>query len=389
MLKINGLIAVSLLGLTACGGGGGSSTVISDGVFKDSNVSGLGYAYGDTTGVTTQLGGFRFEEDADISFNVGGVSLGSGKGKSVMTPLDLVVDGKLATPEVINRVRFLMMLDKDNTPSNGIEISSKVQEKAKSWSAVDFAAEDFPFNEALNKISNDASAADGESHIFPSAEAATAHIRSTLLCSNAGAFKGNYSGTEGGSLVFAVDPVTGEVNGSSYNPGNQISVEVNNTEAIDYDAGLTFVSAEDSAKAFTGTLQSSDNIDGTWTNLSDTDATGTFSAERFGSKSDSIYRYVASFIPNENSDINNKGIFTFNVDAGNNLTGLVYNISTGEESNLTGSIDAQNELKANSDAGDNITGFIDPDTLAFTVGQWINGEQQTGGSFTGGGCRLN
>ena len=302
MLKINGLMAVSLLGLTACGGGsgGGASVVVANGVFKDSNVSGLSYESGDQKGVTTQLGEFKFEEGADVSFNIGGVNLGSGSGKSVMTPLDLVVDGKLATPEVINRVRFLMMLDKDNTPSNGIEISNEIQEKAKSWSTVDFADEAFPFNEALNKISNDASAADGESHSYPSAEVATAHIRSTLLCANAGAFKGTYSGSESGNIVFVVDPVTGEVNGSSYNPDNEVSVEVTNTEAIDYDAGLTFVSAEDSAKAFTGTLQSSDNIDGTWVNASDADATGAFTVERFGSKSDSVFRYAASFVGDDN-----------------------------------------------------------------------------------------
>ncbi len=48
-----------------------------------------------------------------------------------------------------------------------------------------------------------------------------------------------------------------------------------------------------------------------------------------------------------------------------------------------------NKLTVNSDAGDEITGFIDPETLAFTTGIWINGQQQSGGSFTGGGCRLN
>ena len=384
MLKINGIIAISLLGLTACGGGGGGSSVtVGDGVFKDSNVAGLGFKSGGQNGVTSELGAFKYEEGDDVSFNVGGVSLGSGKGKSIMTPLDLVVDGKLATPEVINRVRFLMMLDKDSTPSNGIEISDKVQEKAKDWSAVDFAAEDFPFNESLNSISNSASAADGEPHSFPSAEAATAHLRSTLLCANAGAFKGTYSGSESGNIVLIVDPVTGKVNGSSYNPDNEVSVEVKNTEAIDYDAGLAFVSAEDSAKAFAGILQSADDIDGSWANTSDTAATGTFKAERFGSKSDSIYRYVASF----NGD--DKGVFTFNVDNGKNVTGTVYSVSTGEESNLNGNISDESKLTAMSDVGDEITGFIDADTLAFTSGAWINGNQAETGGFTGGGCRLN
>ena len=384
MYKINGLIVVSMLGLTACGGGGsgGPSVVLLDGVFKDSNVSGLGYESGSQKGITTKLGAFKFEEDADVSFNVGSVSLGSGKGKSLMTPLDLVAGGQLATPEVINKVRFLMMLDKDNTPSNGIEISSKIQEKAKTWEAIDFASADFP-DPALFSIIVDASVEDDISHALPDVDAATAHLRSTLLCANAGAFKGTYTGSESGNIVFIVDPVTGEVNGSSYNPENEVSVEVKSTEAIDYDSGLSFVSAEDSAKAFSGTLQSSDDVGGTWSNANDDNSSGVFEAIRFGSKSDSTFRYIASFIGDD------KGVFTFNVDAANNLSGTAYNVSSGEESSLTGTINVENKLTANSSAGDEITGFIDSETLAFTSGAWINGEQAATGSFTGGGCRLN
>ena len=385
MYKINGLIAVSLLGLTACGGssGGGSSAVVTNGVFKDSNVSGLAYESGAQKGVTSKLGAFKYEEGEDVSFNIGGVSLGSGKGKSVMTPLDLVAGGQLATPEVINRVRFLMMLDKDGNPGNGIEISKEVQEIANTWEAVDFKADDFPFNDALIGISNDASAKDRVSHSFPSSEIATAHIRSTLLCANAGAFIGSYSGSESGTIAFVVDPVTGEINGSSYNPDNEVSVEVKNTEAIDYDAGLTFVSSEDSAKAFSGTLQSSDEIDGSWENSSETSLNGSFKADRFGSKSDSTLRYAASFTGDE------KGVFTFNVDASNRVTGMVYSVSSGEESKLSGKISADYKLTATSVDGDEITGFINSDTLAFTSGVWINGERGSTGSFAGGGCLLN
>ncbi len=225
--------------------------------------------------------------------------------------------------------------------------------------------------------------ADGEEHELPEAAEATAHLRSTLLCANAGAFKGTYTGSESGKIVLVVDPVTGKVKGSTYNPDNQVSVEVKNTEAIDYDEGLTFVSAEDSAKSFTGTLQSADEIDGTWANTSDSAATGTFKAARFGNKSDSIFRYAASFVGDD------KGIFTFNVDASKSVTGTVYSISTGKQSNLNGTISAANKLTATSDAGDEITGFINVETLAFTSGAWINGEQAATGSFTGGGCRLN
>ena len=384
MYKINGLITVALLGLTACGGGGGGgpSVPTSNGVFKDSTVMGLNYESGGQKSVTNSSGGFVYEDDEDISFSVGGVVLGTAKGKSLMTPLDLVAGGQLSSIEVINRVRFLMMLDKDNDPTNGIEISTAVQGIAKEWMAIDFAATDFP-NQDLNDMIVEASVADSKAHSLPDLATATAHIRSTLLCANAGAFKGTYTGAESGSVVFVVDPVSGEVNGSSYNPDNEVSVEVNNTTAIDYDAGLEFVSAEDSAKAFSGTLLSSDDITGTWLNSSVESSNGDFTATRFGSKSDSTYRYVAYYTGG------NKGVFTFNVDAAKNVSGSVYNIDNATEDTLTGSINAENTLSATSVAGDLITGFIDSDTFAFTAGSWINGELRTNGSFAGGGCLLN
>lgn len=386
MFKVNGLVAFSLIGLTACGGGsggGGNRPVIADGVFKDSNVSGLTYESGSQNGVTNTLGAFRYEEGSQVSFNIGGVSLGSGLGQAVMTPLNLVENGLLATPEVINRARFLLMLDSDNESNNGIEISREVQEIADDWEQVDFAGADFP-NQALNAIIVDASVADDISHSLPDVDTATAHLRSTLLCASAGAFEGTYTGTEGGNIVLVLDPVTGQVNGSSFNPANEVSVEINNTQAIDSDVGLSFVSTEDSAKEFTGILQTSNEVDGTWINISDDAMSGAFSATRFGSQSDTIERYIASFTGDD------KGAFTFNVSTNNTLSGVVYNVSTGEENSLSGRInDDNNQLTAISDAGDEITGFIDPVTLAFTSGVWINGQQQSSGNFAGGGCRLN
>ena len=218
MYKNYSLIAISLLGLTACGGssGGGSSTVVTNGVFKDSNVSGLKYESGDQKGTTDVLGAFKYEEGEDVKFSIGALELGMGKGKPVMTPIDLVANGKLSTPEVINKARFLMMLDKDNMPSNGIEISQKVQDKAEEWAAINFADADFP-TQNVNNIITEASVEDGVVHELPDSATASAHLRTTLLCANAGAYAGSYEGTEDGNVVFMVNPITGEVNGSSYN----------------------------------------------------------------------------------------------------------------------------------------------------------------------------
>jgi hypothetical protein len=384
MLKINGLIAlttVSLFGLTACGGGGSSSSVVKkNGVFKDSNVSGLSYVSGGQDGVTDASGGFIYEDGEDVAFSIGAVALGSGTGKAVMTPVDLVANGTLASAEVINKVRFLMMLDKDNTPSNGIEISKKVQAKAESWLAVDFAAADFP-TQNVNNIVTSASVADGIEHEIPEATVAATHLKTTLLCANAGAYVGSYEGTESGNIALVVNPVTGEVVGSSYNPENEVSVEISSTTALDYDMGLEFVSAEDSAKEFTGKLNSTEDLSGTWENSANTSLKGTFSAERLGGESDAVYRYTVPFTGGD------QGLFTFDVDKSNNVKGTTYSVSTNEESEITGKL-VDNKLTAKSADGTEIDGVLDEETLTLS-GVWSNVTDLEAGSYVGGGCRLN
>ncbi len=382
-LKNNTLFALSILALSACGGGSKSkfsAPVVLDGVFKDSNVSGLSFVSGKQKGITNAKGAFKYEEGQNVTFSIGGVKVGSGIGKPVMTPINLVKNGTLASKEVINKARFLMMLDKDNTPSNGIEISPKVQLKAKDWKAVNFKDGVFP-SESVHAMITNASVADAISHTLPSNDVALKHLKTTLLCANAGAFVGSYSGTEAGNLALMVDPVTGAVKGSSYNPENQVSVEIKNTSALDYDKGLKFVGMEDSAKTFAGSLKSTEGLEGTWVDSTDAKKKGTFSGKRKGGKSDAVYRYTVAF---EGGD---KGLFTFDADKGNKVSGLAYSVSTKKESPLTGKI-VDNKLIVTSADGDELTGFVVKETLAIK-GVWINGKSQTNGSFEGGGCRLN
>ena len=295
MFKINTLFAFSFLGLVACGGGssGFVAPKVLDGVFKDSNVSGLSYVSGSRKGVTDAKGKFKYEENKEVSFSVGNVALGSAQGLAIMTPLDLVADGNLASDKVINRTRFLMMLDLDNKPGNGINISKKVQAKAKNWEAVDFAADDFLSE--ISSISAEASAEDGVAHVLPTAAAAKKHLKTTLLCSYAGAYVGAYSGTEEGHVALMVDPATGEVIGSSYDSATQESTEIKAVTAINYDVGLAFVSAQDSAKKFSGQLSSTDKLSGSWVDVNDAANKGDFNGARVGGASNAVYRYTVAF----------------------------------------------------------------------------------------------
>jgi hypothetical protein len=215
-----------------------------------------------------------------------------------MTPLDLVGNGSLTSTEVINIARFLLMLDKDNTPTNGIEISRKVQERAKAWGAINFKSAVFP-SEAVYTMITNASVEDGVTHSLPTDEVATTHLRTTLLCANAGAYVGIYKGFEAGKIVLMVDPTTGEVKGSSYNPDNKTSVEIKSTTAINYNGDLKFVSLEDSAKRYFGKPVSTNMIEGTWFDSNNSAIKGTFSAKRIGGDSQSVYRYASVFSGDE------------------------------------------------------------------------------------------
>ena len=63
-------------------------------------------------GFTGSDGGFQYEEGAAVRFSIGDIPLGqAARGKAVLTPLDLVVDGNLSSPAVINIARLLQSLD--------------------------------------------------------------------------------------------------------------------------------------------------------------------------------------------------------------------------------------------------------------------------------------
>ena len=382
--RISNLVVLGIILLvSACGGGGSSSPKVKilNGIFKDSKVAGLSYISGKQKGITDKNGGFKYEEGNTVAFSVGAVPLGSGEGKPVMTPIDLSTNGKLNSTEVSNKVRFLMMLDKDNNVNNGIEISSKVLAKAETWQAINFAATSFP-SQTIFKYLVDASVADGISHNIPTTENATKHLRTTLLCANTGAYIGTYQGVESGSIALILDPVTGEVKGSSYNPDNQVSVEVKSTSPIDYDTDLSFTSAEDSAKKFTGKFTSTERIEGSWEDVSRPLRKGEFNAERItDSATNSLYRYTFSY---KGSD---KGVFAFNVDKTNKISGITYSVIKQKKRSLSGSFNGKN-FSARASDGTVINGVLNTETQAVS-GVWSNVSALQTGVFSGGGCQLN
>lgn len=159
------------------------------GVFRDSIVSGLGYVSGGQSGSTNAKGEFTYEVGKPITFAVGKVTLGTAQqGNDLLTPVDLVPNGTGTSDKVLNIVRFLLMLDKDGDPENGIEISAAVRTAAASWPAVDFGTNDLPGD--LAQIIPSAQAADGGGHVLSTAATARSHLAANFVCTHSGVYPG-------------------------------------------------------------------------------------------------------------------------------------------------------------------------------------------------------
>lgn len=86
--------------------------IASSGRFIDGPVEGLRYESGALSGTTGPRGEFLYESGNSVRFYIGTLALGrAAPGKAVMSPLDLVEHGSLATPAVINIARLLQSLD--------------------------------------------------------------------------------------------------------------------------------------------------------------------------------------------------------------------------------------------------------------------------------------
>src|SRR6266853_1358825 len=181
---------------------------VATGVFRDSTVIGLGYRSGSQRGVTDSHGQFTYEVGQSITFFVGGINLGTVPNpKALVTPVDLVANGTGTSTYVVNVVRFLMLLDRDGDPGNGIEISPAVTAAAAGWSQIDFNSGDLPT--VLAPIMADVDSADAAVHTLPDAATAQAHLRDAFYCASSGVFadpdflSGTYSAETSGTFGAA------------------------------------------------------------------------------------------------------------------------------------------------------------------------------------------
>ncbi|MGI9259811.1 MAG: hypothetical protein ACR2QQ_13335 [Gammaproteobacteria bacterium] len=346
-------------------------------MFKDTNVSGLTFESGDETGITGADGAFTFEDGVPVEFSVGGVSIGSAPGGPLITPIDLVSGGTSATPQVQNIVRFLLMLDTDGDPSNGISISEAVRTMAEMWSAVDFTTGDLA--NVLVTIISDAASVDGTPHMLPDAATAQTHLESTLICTRSGAFRGTFTGDSGGLLTLVADGRTGLMGGHVAGLVGSSRMTLSGTMATSFDGVAQFSSIDPVTGAvFSGQFDGPDDVSGTWTVNG---SQGAFTASRRAGASNAVYRFTGNF---EGDD---QGFFAFDVDSENNVTGVGYTPVNDAQFSLPGTVSGTT-LDVTASDGTEIDGTLDMGNGDLS-GTWDLASHGFDGTFDGSGCRLN
>ena len=132
------LCALAAAALSSCGGGGDGGpgpALEGEGRFLDSPVEGLEYSSGDISGVTDSWGTFAYDAgEGTVRFFIGDIVLGEGAAHATMTPVSLVAGAEDETdPTVTNIARFLLTLDDDADPANGILIIPAVGDSASTF----------------------------------------------------------------------------------------------------------------------------------------------------------------------------------------------------------------------------------------------------------------
>ena len=205
------------------------------GLFRSDTVIGLGYVSGTHSGLTDTAGAFTYEEGQGITFSVGAVSVGTvPTAKALVTPVDLVAQGTGPSNHVLNVVRFLMMLDQDGNPNNGIQISAAVTAAAASWAPVDFDTTDLA--STIGPIIQQATTADGLSHVLPDAATALAHLRTAFYCTHAGNYYGTFgetrlAGDGRGDFSASVFP-DGSMHSIAYASDTLVGFDVQTKDAV-------------------------------------------------------------------------------------------------------------------------------------------------------------
>lgn len=263
-----------------------------------------------------------------MASSVGAVSIGAATAKALVTPMDLVAQGTGVSNHVLNVVRFLLMLDQDGNPNNGIQISAAVTAVAASWAPVDFDTTDLATT--LGPIIQQASAADGVSHVLPDAATAQAHLRTGFDCIHTG----NYYGTFGQTRLpgFGRGDFTASVflDGSMHSvakpSGGLAGFDVQSSEAVSPLLDGTFAQSADSPSvSLEGSFADPTVLSGTYL----AQAAGSFQAVADASvTTTATYKFSGSYTAQPN-DPRYSAPVLLGMDDSNQIGGLAFGLPYG------------------------------------------------------------
>jgi hypothetical protein len=148
-----GALLMMVCSLAACGfDSAPTDETLLTGVFVDSAVEGLHYETATQSGTTNSLGEYFYLQGETVTFSIGAIELGTAPASGVVTPLSIVPDAVSAdNVQVNNIVRFLLSLDSDGDPDNGISISSDITTAAADM-VVDFSVADLSVDPGVTAL---------------------------------------------------------------------------------------------------------------------------------------------------------------------------------------------------------------------------------------------
>ncbi len=277
VIKILLLLASTIVLLTACGSGGGGGgggggsdgddgggSSVQQGRFIDSSVEGLRYVAGSESGLTDAQGTFSYGAGTNVQFFIGDILIGQTSSQAVVTPINLVQGAIDETdPIVTNIVRFLLTLDDDSDPSNGIFITEAIRNAAIGQSA------DFSNESNVQAVVNTLT---GGTPLVSSTDAQN-HLHDTLMTILVGTYNGTFSGDVSGTWSINID-LNGNIDGTAYADGygsTPVQGSATSSGAMTMVAGSVATGA-----TFTGTMLLDGTLSGTWEDISSGES-GTFS----------------------------------------------------------------------------------------------------------------
>ncbi len=227
------------------------------GQFLDSEVSGLEYSSATRSGITDENGLFRYLDGESVSFRIGDIDLGTASGAPIVTPMELTSGPATVNNQTaINIATFLLSLDSDADPSDGIEITEAVRNAAVNRS-VDFKHSGAMFRDLHQALVNELTAAQGKARDLIGELEALAHLRATLLKLYAGTYGGTVSGSDSGNWTLTIND-NGIVSGAvCFNTAGAFAVD----GTIDMGGGIAFAGVNGE---FFGNATRDGELAGTW-----------------------------------------------------------------------------------------------------------------------------